>query len=79
MDTSNKPEYQPEPSISGVPKNFMIRCLRCRWARITSGVAADITDLNEVHIGCVNCGKFRKFKCPECGNPAPMKRIKRNG
>ena len=70
--------YEPEESKSGVPKNFVIRCGRCRWARITSGVSEDISDLHEVQIGCVNCGKWRKFKCPKCGMLSPMKRIKGN-
>ena len=76
--TEPKEEYHPEESVSGVPKNFVIRCLRCRWARITSGVAADITDLNEVNPGCTTCGKWRKFKCPKCGMGCPMKRLKGN-
>jgi hypothetical protein len=76
--TKEKEEYKPEASISGVPKNFVISCLRCRWSRITSGVTADITDLHEMNLGCVNCGKWRKFKCPKCGIGCPMKRIKGN-
>lgn len=76
--TEPKEEYQPEAGVSGVPKNFVIRCLKCRWARITSGISTDIADLHEVHIGCAACGKWRKFKCPKCGNYAPMKRIKGN-
>jgi len=75
---NEKEEYEPESDVSGVPKNFVIRCLRCRWARITSGIASDITDLNEVNQGCVNCGKWRKFKCPKCGMPSPMKRLRGN-
>lgn len=75
---NEEPEYVPEPSISGVPKNFVIRCPRCRWARITSGVGVDITDLHEIDAGCVNCGKWRKFKCPKCGMNSPMKRLKGN-
>lgn len=76
--TEPKEEYVPEKSVSGVPKNFMIRCPSCRWARLTSGVSSDIEDLNEINQGCTNCGKFRKFKCPTCGRPSPMKRIKGN-
>ncbi len=71
-------EYQPEPDISGVPKNFIIRCLKCRWARISSGVAADMTDLHEVTRSCPTCGKWRRFKCPKCGQEAVMKRVKGN-
>ena len=70
-----KEEYVPEEDTSGVPKNFMIRCPRCRWARITSGIKTDITDLNEIEPGCTNCGKWRRFKCPKCGMTSQMKRI----
>lgn len=76
--TEEKEEYVPESNESGVPKNFVISCLKCRWTRITSGISTDIKDLTEVHIGCKTCGKWRKFKCPKCGNYAPMKRIRGN-
>ena len=76
--SENKEEYQPEPSVSGVPKNFVIRCLRCRWSRITSGVSSDISDLQEINAGCITCTKWRKFKCKSCGSPSTMKRIKGN-
>jgi hypothetical protein len=74
-----KEEYEPEADNSGVPKNFFIRCPRCRWARLSSGVAMDLADLYEENPGCKTCGKWRKFKCPKCGMPSPMKRIKGNG
>lgn len=70
-------EYEPEPDNSGVEKKFMIRCPRCRWARISSGVKADIQDLDEIKEHCSDCGKFRRFKCKSCGMPSPMKRINR--
>lgn len=73
-----KEEYAPEANISGAPKNFVIRCPRCRWARITSGVSQDIVDLNEIDPNCVNCGKWRRFKCPKCSMPSQMKRIRGN-
>ena len=82
MDNQNlvkpKEEYVPESDNTGVPKNFIIRCHRCRWARISSGVSSDLSDLNEIKSGCINCGKFRSFKCPKCGMPSKMKRIKGN-
>ena len=68
-------QYVPEESVSGVPKNFVIRCPRCRWARMSSGVAADVADLNEVKSNCKNCGKYRKFQCPKCGTHCNMKRL----
>jgi len=71
-------EYKPEASTSGVPKNFVIKCVRCSWSRVTSGIVTDITDLNEINSGCTTCGKWRRFKCPKCGNACPMKRIKGN-
>ena len=73
-----KEEYVPEEDNSGVPKNFIIRCPRCRWARITSGIAQDMEDLNEVDKNCINCGKWRKFKCPKCGMPSQMRRLRGN-
>lgn len=73
-----KEEYTPESDNSGVPKNFVIRCHRCRWCRISSGIAADIEDLQEIDPGCINCGKWRRFKCPKCGMHSPMKRLKGN-
>ena len=73
-----KEEHQPEQDNTGAPKNFFIRCPSCRWARTSSGLAADISDLTEVNPGCFNCGKWRKFKCPKCGMPSTMKRLKGN-
>ena len=71
-----KDTYEPEANNSGVPKNFFIRCPRCRWGRVSSGVAADLADLHEVKSNCRNCGRWRRFKCPACGMDATMKRIK---
>lgn len=76
-DTTNN--YEAEANNSGAPKNFFIRCPRCRWARISSGLKDDLADLNEINAGCVNCGKWRKFRCPKCGTPSTMQRIKGNG
>lgn len=73
-----KEEYVPEADNSGVDKNFMIRCPRCRWGRVSSGIAVDVADLHEVTSTCENCGKFRAFKCPKCGMPSLMKRLKGN-
>lgn len=73
-----KEEHKPEEDTSGVPKNFFIRCPRCRWARRSSGISSDLADLVEVNPNCVDCGKWRKFKCPKCGMPSQMRRLKGN-
>jgi len=73
-----KPEHQEEKSTSGVPKNFFIRCAKCRWARLSSGVSEDLTDLHEITGNCPTCGKDRRFRCPTCGCHATMKRLKGN-
>jgi hypothetical protein len=70
--------YEPEPNISGAPKNFVIRCARCRWARLSSGLSMDTADLKEVKANCKGCGKWRKFYCPKCSTPSIMKRFKGN-
>jgi hypothetical protein len=75
-DTSKKETYQPEQSSA--PKNFAIRCLKCRWARLSSGLTVDLQDLIEVKSNCAGCGKFKKYKCPKCGTACPLKRIKGN-
>ena len=71
-------EYVPEENNTGSPKNFMIRCPRCRWARVSSGLKDDLADLHEVDADCFNCGKWRKFKCPKCSMNSQMKRIRGN-
>lgn len=60
------------------PKNFVLRCPRCRWARTTSGLASDLTDLIHIKPTCNSCGKLKKYKCPKCGTACPLKRIKGN-
>jgi predicted RNA-binding Zn-ribbon protein involved in translation (DUF1610 family) len=60
-----------------IPKNFIIRCHKCRWARMSSGISSDLIDLHEIKT-CDKCGKPREFKCPNCGLTAKMLRIKRN-
>lgn len=63
---------------SSAPKNFVLRCSRCRWARTSSGLEADLKDLIEMKNSCKNCGKFRQYKCPKCGMTCPLKRIRGN-
>lgn len=58
-------------------QNFMIRCQKCRWARLSTGLTPDLADLTEIK-KCQTCGSVRQFKCPKCGLPAKMTRIKRN-
>jgi hypothetical protein len=64
---------------SSAPKNFLLRCYKCRWARTSSGLTADLSDLIEITPGCRNCGKFRRYQCPRCGGSCLLKRIKGNG
>lgn len=58
-------------------KNFIIRCQKCRWAHMTTGLTSDLVGLNEIKT-CSNCGKPREFRCPKCGRNAKMMRIKKN-
>lgn len=57
-------------------KNFILRCPKCRWARMSTGLSEDLKDLKE-YSSCVNCGG-RKFRCPECGQIAKLARVKGN-
>jgi predicted RNA-binding Zn-ribbon protein involved in translation (DUF1610 family) len=61
-----------------VPKNFMIRCLKCRWAETSTGISDDLKHLTEIPRTCMNCGTPRQFKCPKCGRAAKMLRIKKS-
>lgn len=63
---------------SDIPKNFVIRCLRCHWKKFTSGVKGDLTDLHEIKSNCPTCGKWRTFKCPKCGTNCQMRRFRGN-
>jgi hypothetical protein len=60
------------------PKNFLLRCKKCRWAKASSGLKDDLKDLNEITSACPTCGKARRFKCPSCGDIAVLKRVKGN-
>jgi hypothetical protein len=53
----------------------MIRCPKCRWAKVTTGREDEIKDLSEVKNSCTNCGKPRTFRCPLCGSFSQMKRL----
>lgn len=53
---------------------FIIRCLKCRWAKLSTGLSNDLQDLKEIE-SCESCGKPRAFRCPKCGLPAKMTRI----
>lgn len=63
--------------MSDVPKNFILRCHKCRWARMSTGLSEDLSDLHEIN-QCENCGKPRSFKCPKCGQNAKLLRVKGN-
>jgi len=71
-------EKNNEESNVSAPQNFALRCPKCRWARMSSGLAADLADLVYVKPTCNGCGKFRKYRCPKCGVACPLKRIKGN-
>ncbi len=71
-------EIYAEADNSGAPKNFMIRCQSCQWARRSSGIASDLKDIHEIKNNCSDCGKARRFRCPRCGGTSKMKRIQGN-
>ena len=60
-----------------VPQNFILRCPKCRWAKMTTGLSEDLKSLREIST-CASCGGGRKFRCPECGSIAKMTRVKGN-
>lgn len=57
-------------------KNFILRCAKCRWARMSTGLSSDLADLKE-NKGCESCGKGRNFKCPKCGQNVKLLRVKK--
>lgn len=64
-----------EPVLESVPKKFILRCVKCRWARTSTGISSDLQDLKET-TSCTNCGKPRQFRCPRCGQTAKLTRIR---
>ena len=58
-----------------VPQNFILRCSKCRWARLSTGLSEDLKDLKEMTT-CASCGGARKFRCPQCGNTMRLVRVK---
>ena len=58
-----------------VPQNFILRCPKCRWAKMTTGLSEDLKSLREIST-CSNCGKPRTFRCPQCSNLMKLTRIK---
>lgn len=67
-----------EEEKSSTPKNFQLKCIQCGWARTSSGLTTDLSDLIYIKPSCKGCGRYRKYKCPKCGAPCPLKRIKGN-
>jgi predicted RNA-binding Zn-ribbon protein involved in translation (DUF1610 family) len=65
----------PQPAVTVIPKNYVIRCGKCCWSRTTTGLKVDLADLHEIANNCPTCGKWRKFTCPKCGNHAVMRKI----
>lgn len=62
---------------NGTPKNFILRCHKCRWARMSTGLNEDLKDLHE-YVTCANCHKTRTFRCPKCGQNAKLTRVRSN-
>lgn len=58
-------------------KNFILRCPKCRWARMSTGLTEDLKDLKEIN-NCLNCGKPRQYRCPKCGQTAKLIRVRSN-
>lgn len=56
---------------------FLIKCTKCSWNRVSTGLSEDLKDLKEIK-KCATCGGPRKFRCPKCGEPAKQFRIKGN-
>lgn len=63
--------------MNDVPKNFMLRCQKCRWARMSSGTKDDLADMHEIK-NCPTCGKTRKFRCMKCGGNVHLNRVRGN-
>lgn len=59
-----------------IPKNFMLRCIKCGWGRTTTGLPSDLSDLVYVKSSCKGCGKFKRYRCPKCNTACPMKKVK---
>lgn len=80
-DTTTPPAVAPSPAIheaSYTPNNprFTIRCQKCRWAEVNGGTTPELKHLHEIPNNCPTCGKARQFRCPKCGRPAKMTRVK---
>jgi transcription elongation factor Elf1 len=58
-------------------KLFQLRCQRCRYSEMSSGLSPDLKHLFEIK-KCATCGGPRKFRCPRCGSIAVMKRVHGN-
>jgi transcription elongation factor Elf1 len=58
-------------------KNFVVKCNRCSWSKVSTGTSDDLKDLFEIKT-CTNCGRPRQFRCPKCGMIAKLTRIKGN-
>lgn len=71
----------PAPTVheaTYIPKEvkFTIRCQKCRWAEVNGGTTPELKHLHEIPNNCPTCGKARQFRCPKCGRPAKMTRVK---
>jgi hypothetical protein len=62
---------------NSTPKNFILRCQKCRWARMSTGLSEDLKDLHE-YSTCASCGKPRTFRCQKCGQTVKLTRVRKN-
>lgn len=60
-----------------VDYRWVIRCSKCKWQELTTGISVDITHLKEIKKGCPTCGGARKFHCPKCGQVAKMLKLRK--
>jgi hypothetical protein len=68
-------ELPVEETSNLLPRKFILRCMKCRWGRTSTGLSSDLSDLKET-TSCTNCGKTRQFRCPRCGQTAKLTRIR---
>lgn len=59
-------------------KKFILRCSKCRFGVLSTGLSEDLKHLHEIK-KCATCGGPRTFRCNKCGNGTmKLMRIKKN-